>query len=200
MNLLIKDQKNDMQLNIWNEPAINKIQNNYKNVSDFRKKMAFRFRYMNYSPRKLNLKKIFKVKDEKMNKILKISKSIPNFLLSHSNSSKNKNNFGIKNLENNEGLNLKKEYKDNIGKKEYGFNSPFKLKRYIGNLYDYYRSNHSLNENYLIFKNSNTNNINENIDNMIEEIKSQRIKENITNVQKDNHKKNKLIKLSSLIL
>ena len=200
MNLLVKAEKEDRKLNIWNEPIINKIQNNYKNVFEFRKKMAFRFRYMNYSPRNISNKQNFKLKDEKMNKILKISKSIPNYLLRNPNSVQNINTFGNTIVENDVGINLKREYKEDNKKREYGFISPFKLNRYIGNLYDYYRSNYSMNENKLIFNNNNV--IIDKNDAMSDEIRSHRNKNENNSIKRniENIKKNKIIKLNSLLL
>ena len=153
-SLLIKENKSNEKINLWNEPFFIKFQNNYKNVFEFRKQMAFRFRYMNYSPKKISLMKNFKLKDDKMNKILRISKSIPNILFKEPKTTKNENkNIHSSGFENNFEDNFYENslYKDNYKDKEYGFASSFKLNRYIGNLYNYYRSNHTLNDNNLIF-------------------------------------------------
>ena len=153
MNFLVnRYEKNNDKIYLGKDIALNKIKN-FRNINQYRKKLAFRFRYMNYSPKKINLKKNFKIKDDKMNKILKISKSIPNFLLKKTPTNKNKkiNNFFER--ENNEDSQLNKHINinDYTNRREFGFISPFKFNRYVGNIYNYYRSNHSLNENYLIF-------------------------------------------------
>ena len=195
MNLLKNKQKSYENLNIWKEPSLNKKKNNYNNIFEFRKKMAFRFRYMNYTPKIIDIKKDFKLKDDKMNKILKISKSIPNLLLKDS--KKNEN----------EGYNDDYLFnKDNIFDrknrfKEYGFISPFKFNRYIGDLYNYYRSNSYLNENNLIFNNKiNDNNIKEKMNNR----KDNRSKDNDSlksnNKNKEKNKRKKIIKLNYLLL
>ena len=150
----IKDENinnNNDKNNNNNNQLSSRNPNNYKNMNLFRKKMAFRFRFMqNNSTKKKKLNKSFKSKNKKMNKILQISKSIPDLL-----------NQEIKSLQNIKNMNLshgnaKKLEEDNfiINKKfikDYGFNSPFKGNRYIGNIYDYYKSNNCLNEKYLIF-------------------------------------------------
>ena len=210
LNSLKKENKSIEKVNIWNERYSNKMHNSYKNVFEYRKKMAFKFRYMNYSPKKINLKKNFKIKDDKMNKILKLSKSIPNILLKESKSlKKDEISSSTNNIDNkNEDINY--YYNKN---KDYSFISPFKLRRYIGSLYNYYRSNITLNENNLIFdkninernkKNKNeviTFNLNNEEKNNISTIKNfmnNRIINNNGNKSTLNNKS--IIKLSSLLL
>ena len=146
INLFKKERSN-----IWNNSRFNnKNQKIMKNMNKFRKNIAFRYRFMNNSTKNKKIKNNFKSKNKKMNKILQISKSIPDLL-----------NQEIKSLQNIKNMNLshgnaKKLEEDNfiINKKfikDYGFNSPFKGNRYIGNIYDYYKSNNCLNEKYLIF-------------------------------------------------
>ena len=137
---LLKKEKN----NIWN-----KNQKNTKNMNIFRKNIAFRYRFLNNSTKNKNVSNIFKSKNKKMNKILQISKSIPDILYQEIKSIQNINL-------NNSHDNAKKIEEDKffINKKiikDYGFNSHFKGNRYIGNFYDYYKSNNCLNEKYLIF-------------------------------------------------
>ena len=208
MNLLVDRRKSLEKINFWEKSFLNKKHSDYKNINEFRKKMAFRFRFMNYSPKKINLKKNFKIKDDKMNKILKISKSIPNYLLKRDNSVRNKNlkkNFDF-NIEENNG-----DYKYNkinnedadFKRREFGFISPFKLNRYIGNIYNYYRSNNYLNESKLIFNElgniNNSNNDNkEKINNLKNEEKNSFPVKKIF-ISKDNEKNNIISKKKNVI-
>jgi len=195
MNMLIKDNKNNEKLNLWNDPMNFKSQHTYKNIFEFRKKMAFRFRFMNNPNKKISIKKKFKKEDEKMDKILKISKSIPNIFLKEEKSMKKTNKEINNNSEN--------SFED--GNKDFGFSSHFKLHRYTGNLYNYYKLNNFLNKNYLIC-NENRSNNNNNVN--FEEINL--LKSNINNnhdpiINTKNFKKirvnqrNKMIRLSSLL-
>ena len=195
MNLLKNKQKSYENLNIWKEPSLNKKKNNYNNIFEFRKKMAFRFRYMNYTPKIIDIKKDFKLKDDKMNRILKISKSIPNLLLKDSKKNENEG-YNDDYLFNKDNM-----FDRNNRFKEYGFISPFKFNRYIGDLYNYYRSNSYLNENNLIFNNKiNDNNIKEKLNNR----KDNRSKDNDSlksnNKNKEKNKRKKIIKLNYLLL
>ena len=196
MNSSVNEEKNKEKINLWNEPIFKRIQN-YKNILEFRKKVAFRFRYMNYSPKIINLQKNFKSRDDKMNKILRISKSIPNFLLK-GNKSKNINNI--------EDINdIKEMNKNYFEENNKGIFTPFKLNRYIGNIYNYYRSDISLNESKLIFriKKDDFNNYEGNISNKIDKSNQSYIP-SIRNLKnKDinkNIKVNRIINLSSLLL
>ena len=157
INLLVnKREKSNDKIYFENNKNkfFNKIQN-YKSIGQYRKKLAFRFRYMNYSPKKININKNFKIKDDKMNKILKISKSIPNFILKDINTNKNQNNKYKRSFDElyNDEYKTNKDNNINLytSRRELGFISPFKFNRYVGHIYNYYRSNHSLNTNNLIF-------------------------------------------------
>ena len=158
----IKDENiNNNDKNNNNNQLSSRNPNNYKNMNLFRKKMAFHFRFMqNNSTKKKKLNKSFKSKNKKMNKILQISKSIPDILLYEIKSinNTNKNNNIINSYDNNK--KLEEENLQNYkAVKEYGFLSPYKGNRYIGNFYDYYKSNNCLNEKNLIFsQNKNYNN------------------------------------------
>ena len=193
MNMLIKDNKNNEKLNIWNEPINSKVQHSYKNIFEFRKKMAFRFRFMNNPNKKISIKKNFKIEDEKVNKILKISKSIPNIFLKEEKSVK-KTNKEINNNSENSFIEDRN--------KEIGFDTHFKLHRYSGNLYKYYKLINSLkkNENGSNIYNNNMNMNNEEINlfksdnnNNVRIIKAKYIRKIKVNP------KNKIIKLSSLL-
>ena len=194
MNLLKNKQKSLEKLNIWQKTHLKKRLNNYNNILEFRKKMAFRFRYMNYSPKTIDTKKDFKLKDDKMNRILKISKSIPNLLLKDSIKNENEGNsddylFNKDNI-----------FDRNNRFREYGFITPFKFNRYIGDLYNYYRSNSYLNENNLIFNNKiNDNNIEKTNNKKIDGKKyNDSLKSNNNN--KEINKRKKIIKLNYLLL
>ena len=197
LNMLIKDNKNNEKLNLWNEPINSKVQHSYKNIFEFRKKMAFRFRFMNNPNKKISLKKNFKIEDEKVNKILKISKSIPNIFLKEEKSA-NKANKEINN-------NSENSFNEDRNK-EIGFDTHFKLHRYKGNLYNYYKLNNSLNKKHLIFDENENGNNNNNMN--IEEINLLKYDNNDHNARIINTKnikkirvnqRNKIIKLSSLL-
>lgn len=205
INLLIKDNKNNEKLNLWNEPINSKVQHSYKNIFEFRKKMAFRFRFMNNPNKKISIKKNFKIEDEKVNKILKISKSIPNIFLKEEKFVK-KTNKEINNNSENSFIEDRN--------KEIGFDTHFKLHRYSGNLYKYYKLINSLNKNQLVFnenenENENGSNIYNNNMNMNNEeinlFKSDNNNNNARIIKTKNirkikvNPKNKIIKLSSLL-
>ena len=168
IDMLIKEKNNRTKMMIMNNSNINKSIKNksiYKNINELKKKVAFRYRYIDNSPKKINLRKNFKLKDEKMNKILNISKSIPTILLKENNSviNENKNKVNDNKEENN---------KNNYRNKQYGFTSPFKLNRYIGNMYDYYKSksSNSINDNNILILNEEKNNNNSNHINLDEKM------------------------------
>ena len=169
INLFKKERSN-----IWNNSRFNnKNQKIMKNMNKFRKNIAFRYRFMNNSTKNKKIKNNFKSKNKKMNKILQISKSIPDILLYEIKSinNTNKNNNIINSYDNNK--KLEEENLQNYkAVKEYGFLSPYKGNRYIGNFYDYYKSNNCLNEKNLIFsrgKNYNNNIIYEKINKINDE-------------------------------
>ena len=104
---------------------------------------------MDDSPKIFNKQQSFKLQDDKMNKILKISKSIPNFLLRGDKQAKNANKIIFNGFNNNmeENYNIKEINREENNK---GIFTSFKLNRYLGNIYNYYRSDICLNENNLI--------------------------------------------------
>ena len=99
-------------------------------------------------------------------------------------------------------------YRNNQGINEYGYTSPFKGNRYEGNIYNYYKSNNCLSEEYLIFglnQNKSNNDIYEKIYNDEQNNKSQNKKyisrndeTNWTKIKKN--KKSGMIHLSSLLI
>lgn len=187
INLLKKERNN-----IWNDSYFNnKNQKIIKNMNIFRKNIAFRYRFLNNSTKNKNIKNNFKSKNKQMNKILQISKSIPDILYQEIKSMQNIKNINISNDNDNklEGDNFflnKKIIKD------YGFNSPFKGNRYIGNIYDYYKSNNCLNEKYLIFSpRQNDNFISEKINQIANEENNS---STIFSINKKNNKRNDKIK------
>ena len=133
----LKDDLLNMRLNLLKKSDIEKFNSKNKSVSKLRQKIAFKFRFMknldykSVSPQKKR-KANYKKQDDKMNKILKISKSIPDVLYKE-----------IKTVKANEKNNINKTNNTERIRKsnEYGFNSSFKAHRYLGNLYDYYKSN-----------------------------------------------------------
>ena len=204
MNSLIDKEKNKEKINLWNEPIFKRIQNN-KNILEFRKKMAFRFRYINYSPKKFNKQQSFKLQDDKMNKILKISKSIPNFLLRGDKQAKNANKIIFNGFNNNmeENYNIKEINREENNK---GIFTSFKLNRYLGNIYNYYRSDICLNENNLIFKDKkeDINNYEDNFNKMNDNNGNNSVSSIINYKNRDINKRkskktNRTIKLSSLL-
>lgn len=162
INLLKKERNN-----VLNESQFSsKKSNNIEDLNKFRKNMAFRFRFLNSSPKNKNCQKSFRSNNIKMNRILQISKSIPDIFF-HANKTM-QNDMKNNNLSNENMKNIEKGYlyRKNKGINEYGYISPFKGNRYIGNIYNYYKSNNCLKEDYLIFapnKNKNNNNIYEKI-------------------------------------
>ena len=163
LNKEIKSLKKERS-NIFNnkkEQMNNKNENHVINLNKIRKNMAFRYRFMNNSTKNKKIKKNFETKNIKMNKILQISKSIPDIILHEikliqKDMKKNNSYMNDKKIDDNNyyvNYNINKDY-------GYGFTSPFKGNRYIGNIYDYYKSNNCLNEEYLIFGKSSQNNNN----------------------------------------
>ena len=145
--------------------------NNLDNMNMIKKKLAFRYRFLNNSKNNRVLHKSFKSKNKKMNKILQISKSIPDILLYEIKSINNNKNFNNSDY-NNKILEEENSFQKYKIIKDYGFLSPFKGNRYIGNIYNYYKSNNCLNEDKLIFpqnKNNNNNIISEKINKINEE-------------------------------
>ena len=68
-----------MRLNLLKKSEIERLNSkNNNSVSRLRQKIAFKFRFMNDANKNKNKKLInYKKQNERMNKILKISKSIP---------------------------------------------------------------------------------------------------------------------------
>ena len=151
-----------------NEPMNNKElfikkDKNSKNLNLFRKKMAYYYRFINNSKKNKEMKK-YRNQSKTLNKLLQISKSIPDILLQEIKIIQNNNKYFTPNI----------IYEDEIMSqnnneiREYGFLSPFKGNRYVGNIYNYYKSNNCLNEDKLIFgKSKSFNNINEKINDKI---------------------------------
>ena len=129
----LKDVNLNLLLNLNKKSDIKKIGTTSNNfIIKLRQKMAFKYRFMNESKNKSispERKKIlkFKKQDEKMIKILKISKSIPDVLYNQI----NEMNCEKNNINNNE--NIQKINPNEI-------KNSFKLSRYSGNIYDYYKS------------------------------------------------------------
>ena len=129
----LKDVNLNLLLNLNKKSDIKKIGTTSNNfIIKLRQKMAFKYRFMNESKNKSispERKKIlkFKKQDEKMIKILKISKSIPDVLYNQINEMNSEKN----NINNNE--NIQKINPNEI-------KNSFKLSRYSGNIYDYYKS------------------------------------------------------------
>ena len=129
----LKDVNLNLLLNLNQKSDIKKIGTTSNNfIIKLRQKMAFKYRFMNESKNKSispERKKIlkFKKQDEKMIKILKISKSIPDVLYNQIKEMKSeKNNIN---------------YNENIQKINASeIKNSFKLSRYSGNIYDYYKS------------------------------------------------------------
>ena len=126
-----KEDMLNLLLNINKISEIKKIgSKNY--LSKLRRKMAFKYRFMNKSRNKsISLEKEkkmnYKKKDARMIKILKISKSIPDVLYNQIKEMK-KDKDNINNNENTKQINPNE------------FKYSLKLNRYTGNIYDYYKS------------------------------------------------------------
>ena len=154
----LKDDLLNMRLNLLKKSDIEKFNSKNKSILRIRQKVAFKYRFMNaltnksISPEKQK-KTNFKRQNEKMNKILKISKSIPDVLYKEI-KSMNTDEKNIKSIE----TNAESVPKNN----EYGFNSSFKTNRYLGNIYDYYKNNIPLylRNNNIFVNNTNINNNN----------------------------------------
>ena len=151
----LKDDLLNMRLNLLKKSDIEKLKSKNNSIRRLRQNIAFKFRFMNKLPNKsISPKKkkisIFKKQNEKMNKILKISKSIPDVLYKEIKSMKTEEKNKVNNTNNTE--NVQRNY-------ENGINSSFKACRYSGNIYDYYKSNVPLYLNNNIFnKNPNISN------------------------------------------
>ena len=119
-----------MRLNLLKKSEIEKLNSkNNNSVSRLRQKIAFKFRFMNKTNNNKNKKLInYKKQNERMNKILKISKSIPDILYKE-----------ITIVRENE-ENSKENNESNKNTIDQGLYIPLKSKRYSGNIYDYYKS------------------------------------------------------------
>ena len=154
----LKDDLLNMRLNLLKKSDIEKFNSKNKSILRIRQKVAFKYRFMNaltnksISPEKKKITN-FKKQNEKMNKILKISKSIPDVLYKEIKTMKTDE----KNIKSNE-TNSESMPKNN----DYGFNSSFKTNRYLGNIYDYYKNNIPLylRNNNIFVNNTNINNNN----------------------------------------
>ena len=168
--------------------------NSYKNLSEFRKKIAFSYRFLNNSFKNKKINKGFKIQKNRINKLLQISRSIPNILSDENRLMKKGNNIN-----------------NNYNRHKILFKN---TKKYKFIIYDYYRINNNLGTNNFIFsekKNYNHNNqiykkINKKIDyekNSFTSIKNDNnnnIKTiNINSLNKENNKSH-MINLSSLLI
>jgi hypothetical protein len=137
----LKDDLLNMRLNLSKKSELENLNSkNSISVSKLRQKIAFRFRFMNNIPSKNNNKPInqkkfinYKKQNDRMNRILKMSKSIPDILYKEigtvrENEENIKNNFIENSL-------------NSIG---HGLYNSFKSKRYTGNIYNYYKSDRPL--------------------------------------------------------
>ena len=169
----------------------------FKKMNDFRKKMAFYYRFINHPLKSRSLQKNIEIQNQKFNKILHMSKTKQNLLLFNMKLGKNNN----KNID---------QSCDNCKEKN-SLLSPFKGNRFSGKIYDYYKSNNWLIKDNYVFPESkcknNDNNIYEEINSINNEdhadkvdskcdkkkIKNNRINSSISN-------KKKIIQLNSLLL
>ena len=134
-NIKLKDDLINMRLNLLQKSEIeksNSINNNSKN--NMRKKLAFKFRFINKICNVNNLelknkKRInYKKKNEKMNKILKISKSLSDVLYDEIKA--------ITNKEKNTASSISESSKQN---NEPAVNYSLKSQRCSSNIYNYYK-------------------------------------------------------------
>ena len=133
----LKDDLLNMRLNLLKKSEIERLNSkNNNSVSRLRQKIAFKFRFMNDANKNKNKKLInYKKQNERMNKILKISKSIPDILYKEITTVREK-------IENN-----KNNFENSKNTIDHGLYIPIKSKRYSGNIYDYYKSDIPLNYN-----------------------------------------------------
>ena len=126
-DIKLKDDLLNMRLNLLKKEDIEKINSkNNNSVNRLRQKMAFKFRFMNNIDNKISSKKKiknYKKQNEKMNKILKISKSIPDVLYKEIKTMKTNNN---KKINNKKSINNVKNIENNSN---HGFSSSFKTHR-----------------------------------------------------------------------
>lgn len=158
-NTKTSDDLLNIHVNIFkksNQEKISNPRNIDNSMTRFRKKIAFKFRFINslnnISPKKQIASK-FKSQTNKMNKILKFSKSIPDVLLNEfktiQSDDKINNNNKIKyqyQIQTNNNTN------NNIINGYIGNNSSFKANRYSGNIYDYYKSDRPIYVSNNLFK------------------------------------------------
>ena len=182
---VMKQLKNKKKLKPWdiNNEKIN-IKDENNNILKYRKRMAFKYRYLSLNKKKKSKKKYTKLlniknNNEKIKKILKISKSIPNYLLQKIIvSERNKSEGGGKDIGILDGLcsnkssnidksiNLSSIYsdKDNDNNDMYIFNNPHIYKNYFHknynsfDIYNYFNLPKK-NDEYLISDINNTKNI-----------------------------------------
>ena len=183
----LKDDLLNMRLNLLKKSEIERLNSkNNNSVSRLRQKIAFRFRFMNDSNKNKNKKLInYKKQNERMNKILKISKSIPDILYKEITTVREK-------IENN-----KNNYENSKNTIDNGLYIPIKSKRYSGNIYDYYKSDIPLNYNSNTLKSQKSeknNRWNLKNKNTISIINENRINENPNNKKIKNYNKIKINK------
>ena len=133
-SIKLKDDLLNMRLNLLKKSEIEKLNSkNSNSVSRLRKKIAFKFRFMNKANNNKNKKFMnYKKQNERMNKILKISKSIPDILYKEI-------SIVRENEENN-----KENEENNKNTIDPGLYIPLQSKKFSGNIYDYYKSDKPL--------------------------------------------------------
>ena len=182
----LKDDLLNMRLNLLKKSEIERLNSkNNNSVSRLRQKIAFKFRFMNDANKNKNKKLInYKKQNEIMNKILKISKSIPDILYKEITTVREK-------IENN-----KNNFENSKNTIDHGLYIPIKSKRYSGNIYDYYKSDIPLNYNSNTLKGQKSKNNRWNLKNKntISIVNENRIYENPNNKRIKNYNKIKINK------
>jgi len=182
----LKDDLLNMRLNLLKKSEIERLNSkNNNSVSRLRQKIAFKFRFMNDANKNKNKKLInYKKQNERMNKILKISKSIPDILYKEITTVREK-------IENN-----KNNFENSKNTIDHGLYIPIKSKRYSGNIYDYYKSDIPLNYNSNTLKGQKSKNNRWNLKNKntISIVNENRIYENPNNKRIKNYNKIKINK------
>ena len=182
----LKDDLLNMRLNLLKKSEIERLNSkNNNSVSRLRQKIAFKFRFMNDANKNKNKKLInYKKQNERMNKILKISKSIPDILYKEITTVREK-------IENN-----KNNFENSKNTIDHGLYIPIKSKRYSGNIYDYYKSDIPLNYNSNTLKGQKSKNNRWNLKNKntISIVNENRIYENPNNKGIKNYNKIKINK------
>ena len=169
----------NLLLNINKISEIKKIGSKNDYLSKLRRKMAFKYRFMNKSRNKSispekEKKMNYKKKDARMIKILKISKSIPDVLYNQIKEMR-KDKDNINNNENTKQINPNE------------FKYSLKLNRYTGNIYDYYKSEIPFYLKSNFFENNLIANVNMNTKNQLNTFKTEdKYSSNSININKVN--------------